>query len=179
MVTHKRIVFILIFCIVIAVFVMCFLYEPYTSSKEIIHEFNKNYDSIVKITTYMQNAPYSSIDIQGVDYIYAEDGKMGMWYVNNKGSEGDEYIGEMPIDNEDIVKELTEMFRKHKYQVIDKDGNTIYIQMWSNLDAGSGIAYTVDGVKPQIQFLTKLEKLDKENWYYYEADFNKWKQENE
>ena len=44
---------------------------------------------------------------------------------------------------------------------------------------GAGIVYTIDGIKPSLQFLTKLEKLDRNNWYYYEADFNEWKRLNE
>ena len=50
--------------------------------------------------------------------------------------------------------------------------------MWSNLDSGHGIAYTIDESEPKLQFLTKAEKLNEDNWYYYEEDYNKWKLRN-
>ena len=60
-----------------------------------------------------------------------------------------------------------------------RDRNTIYFQRWSNLDNGRGVAYSIDGSTPTLQFLTKLEPLSESNWYYYEEDYNEWKRRNE
>lgn len=106
--------------------------------------------------------------------IIYDEGDYGTWYVKN-----DNVNGVMNIENNDIVDTLSELFNKRKYQVIAKDGNTISFQLWANLDAGSGIAYSIDGSEPTLQFLTKSEKMDKENWYYYEENFNEWKRLNE
>ena len=43
---------------------------------------------------------------------------------------------------------------------------------------GAGIVYSIDGAEPSMQILTKLEALDKDNWYYYESDFNEWRRLN-
>lgn len=71
------------------------------------------------------------------------------------------------------------MFKEKRYQVINKHGNAISFQLNSTLDMGAGIVYSIDGAEPSMQILTKLEALDKDNWYYYESDFNEWRRLNE
>ena len=74
---------------------------------------------------------------------------------------------------------LNKIFTERKYEVVRKNDKTILFQLWANLDVGKGVVYVSSGEEPSIEFLTKYEKLDKENWFYYESDFNKWKLENE
>lgn len=60
---------------------------------------------------------------------------------------------------------------------IYKDGDTIEFLMWTKFtDFGAGLVYYTgsDGT-PNIQFLTKLEPLPMEDWYYYEEDYNEWR----
>lgn len=78
------------------------------------------------------------------------------------------------IENMEVSQAIDTLKRKG-YSVIGKKANTIYFQIWSNLDAGRGIAYSLDGEQITLQFLTKSEPLSEENWYYYEEDFNEWK----
>lgn len=43
---------------------------------------------------------------------------------------------------------------------------------------GVGVAFSLDGSVPDesaITFLTKIEPLEDEGWYYYESDYNEWK----
>ena len=82
------------------------------------------------------------------------------------------------IDNK-IVIESIDYLKKHGYSVIDKENNAICFQRWSNLDCGRGIAYSINGSEPILQFLTKIEQLSDPNWYYYETDFNEWRRRNE
>ena len=94
-------------------------------------------------------------------------------------------MGEIHISGEnmqiedDEVSESFEKLKKRGYRVISKDGNTINFLRWSNLDNGRGVAFSIDGSEPKLQFLTKLEPLSEPNWYYYEEDFNEWKRRNE
>lgn len=63
---------------------------------------------------------------------------------------------------------------------INKNGDTIEFLMWTKFtDFGAGLVYYTgsDGT-PNIQFLTKLEQLPREGWYYYEEDYNDWRSKN-
>ncbi len=164
---------ILIVCGIIIFMCLRSLFGTYYSQKKIEQELHKNYETLLEITSYIENTGFENVNIQAADYIY-DDGDYGTWYVENGDVEGIENI-----ENQYFIDTISELFNKRKYQVIAKNGNTIYFQLWANLDAGSGIAYSIDGSKPTLQFLTKLEKIDKENWYYYEENFNDWKRLNE
>lgn len=82
------------------------------------------------------------------------------------------------IENSEVIQAIKNL-KENGCTVIGKENNTIYFQMWSNLDSGNGFAYTIDGTKPTLQFLTKTKKMNEDNWYYYEEDFNEWKLKNE
>ena len=60
---------------------------------------------------------------------------------------------------------------------IYKNGDTIEFLMWTKFtDFGAGIVYYTGATgTPDIQFLTKLEPLSYEGWYYYEEDYNEWR----
>lgn len=169
----KIIIVLLIVCGIIIFMWLRSLFGPYSSQKKIEREFYKNYETILEITSYIENTGFENVNIQATDYIY-DDGDYGTWYVKNGDVEGVENI-----ENQYFVEMISELFNKRKYQVIAKNENTIYFQLSANIDAGSGVAYSIDGSEPTLQFLTKSEKMDKENWYYYEENFNEWKRLNE
>ena len=172
----KKLVFvILVFIVIIVIFLTIKLSkENYSTDKKIKKEFYDNYDIISCITETLEEIPYSNINIQNVDYIY-NDGNFGTWYVcdDEIGIEG---IKKIP--NVKLIEMLNKIFTERKYQLVSKNDKTISFQLWSNLDDGRGIAYTPDGNPPTLQFLTKFEKLKKENWYYYEENFNEWRLNN-
>lgn len=145
--------------------------SPYISEPDIKKEFYDNFETISDVTEYIKNSPYSNVNITDVDYIY-EEGEYGTWYVSDEVSGNG---GKQKIEDNEIVNTLNALFRDDKYQVITKSGGTISFQLWSNFDMTKGFAYVADGGTPYQEFLTKYEKLDKENWYYYETDFNEWK----
>lgn len=173
----KKFIFIILAFVVIIILFLIFKLSQtnYSTDKKIKKEFDDNYDTILRITKTLEETSYSKINIQNVDYVY-DDGNFGTWYVRNdeNGSEGVQ-----KIQDSNLVVMLNEIFKERKYQVVSKNGDTISFQLWSNLDVGKGIAYVTGGEKPSIDFLTKCEKLGVENWFYYEADFNEWKKNNE
>ena len=87
-------------------------------------------------------------------------------------SVGGEHVN---IENDEVIQALDKL----NCDVIGKMNNTIYFQMWSSLDEGRGIAYSMDDSEPKLQFLTSIEKLKVENWYYYEEDYSEWRLKNE
>lgn len=169
----KKFIFvILVFIVIIVLFLTIKLSKGnYSTDKKIKKEFYDNYDTISCITEALEETSYSRINIQNVDYIY-DDGNFGTWYVRDDeiGTEGIEKIPDV-----ELVEMLNKIFTERKYQVVSKKDKTISFQLWSNLDVGKGVVYVSCGETPSIQFLTKYEKLDKENWFYYEADFNEWR----
>lgn len=174
----KIIIVILGVCGIIIFMWLRSLFGPYSSQQKIEKEFYKNYETILEITSYIEKAGYVNINIQGTDYIY-DDGNYGTWYVQSGNANDTVNDGRKEIGDDKIIKELSHLFKDKKYQVINKNGNAISFQLSSNLDMGAGIVYAIDGIEPSLQFLTKLKKLDKNNWYYYEEDFNEWKRLNE
>lgn len=173
----KKLIFIILaFVVIIVFFLMVKLSKGnYSTDKKIKKEFYDNYGTISSITEMLEETSYSKINIQNVDYIY-DDGNFGTWYVRDDKIATE---GVQKIQDPDLVEMLNRIFKERKYQVVSKNSNTISFQLWSNLDAGKGVAYVTGGEAPSIEFLTKYEKLDIENWFYYEADFNEWKKLNE
>lgn len=174
----KIIIVILVICGIIIYMWLRSLFGPYSSQQKIEKEFYKSYETILEITSYIEKAGYVNINIQGTDYIY-DDGNYGTWYVQNGNANDTVNDGRKEIGDDRIIKELSHLFKDKKYQVINKHGNTISFQLSANLDMGAGIVYAIDGMQTSLQFLTKLEKLNVADWYYYEADFNEWKRMNE
>lgn len=105
-------------------------------------------------------------------------------YLSGFGNETIIYLSDMGIsmkvDGEDFpIEEIAVSSELEKlsdlgYKSITKAGNYIAYLRWADLDSGRGIVYSVDGNTPDLQFLTKIEPLSEENWYYYEEDFNEW-----
>ena len=79
------------------------------------------------------------------------------------------------IDNVEIIEAINTL-KKHGYDVIEKNEHTIFFQRWSNLDNSRGIAYSINSeLQPDLQFLTRLEPLSENGWYYYEEDYDEWR----
>ena len=151
---------------------------PYSSQQKIEKEFYKDYETILEITSYIEKSGFVNVDIPSNDYAY-DGGNYGTWYVQGDSANDTVNNGRKEIGDDKIIKELLHLFKDKKYQVINKKGNAISFQLSSNLDMGAGVVYAIDGMEPTLQFLTKLERLDKDNWYYYEKDFNEWKRRND
>ncbi|MEL4106277.1 hypothetical protein AAFA46_05470 [Oscillospiraceae bacterium WX1] len=129
---------------------------PTPLSKEATEkDFVKNQDSILLVTDYLIRLKDTSV------------------YITDTASKGYAVIEDAQVAN--AIKKLF----SNGYSAIFKSGNTIHFQRSTRFrDFGSGVAYSIDGSKPQLQFLTKLEPLSKLNWYYYEEDFNEYKKLN-
>ncbi|MBR5858617.1 MAG: hypothetical protein IKZ05_01715 [Clostridia bacterium] len=61
-------------------------------------------------------------------------------------------------------------------------GNGFHIVLWTSLaDFGAGIVYNESGselvARMQLDFPTKIEKLDADGYFYYEEDYNKYRVE--
>ncbi len=85
---------------------------------------------------------------------------------------------DVPITEEALnaVKRL-----RHKgYGTITRHGNTIsFVMQTAFTDGGKGVAYSIDGeYEPTLPYLTKPEPLEEDGWYYYEENYNEYRNRN-
>lgn len=130
----------------------------------------KTYDDIADI--YRKNQTELSVIVQ-----YIAENKFDDFYMSDLGSEKFSANGEkLTLTDENVLKSLRKLKVKH-CSVITKENNTMAFEFWSNLDSGSGIAYSMDGAEIYSQFLVSSKKLNDKGWYYYLDDVNRWKSE--
>ena len=145
-------------------FIEAFLPPPSAEKMERI--FNRDQDDLFTIKDYFVESEYSELRIDISSYTKHPD-------MINAGRE----IGDVEIEDAEVLDAIKRLFEQHGYESISKDGNTIEFHEWSALlDNSRGIAYSINGIdEPDITFGTKLEPLDEEGWYYYEVDYNEWR----
>ena len=137
-------------------------------SREIaLSRMNQDWGEISLVTDFLINAEQDMINLnQG----YGD--KKDELETNDK-----DFL--MSAGNEEVYNAAKCLILNRGYSVINKYYGTIVFVMWTRFfDVGKGIAYSVDGSKPDISYLTKLEALDRPGWYYYESDFNEWRLQN-
>ena len=85
--------------------------------------------------------------------------------------------------NTEIIKDdaaknaINKLISQGTLKQVYKYGDTIVYILWeSSFDEGCGIAYSA--TTPKIAFMTELESLTEENWYYYVDDYNTWRLNN-
>ena len=121
-------------------------------------DFNKNYSDIMIVTNYLLGSEYSCIN---------------MWNTSESGTmfTGLE-TGRVKIDDSQVVASISTLF-KRGYSVIGKTDGAIYFQRSTRgTDFGSGVVYSPDGNTFGIEYLTRIEALSIDKWYYYESDYN-------
>ena len=124
--------------------------------------FNKDKADIVLVTDYFIESGYSEISINKLNY------KKGFMFTSaNRMAE---------IEDEAVAKVIERLYKKRGYKVIGRYGNTIFFEKWAFLERDRGIAYSINGEdKPVLEFLVKLEPLSEDGWYYYEADYEEYR----
>jgi hypothetical protein len=160
----------LIFLAVLAVIIITgliffrILFPQPLSKEDTEKDFVKNMNSIMAVTNYLINAKYNDVYIPDIE-------DSGVVFASG--------YGDISIEDSQVVKAIKILLKRKGYSVISKKGNTIHFQRSTVFrNFGSGIAYSIDGSEPILQYLTKLEPLSEPNWYYYEEDFNEWDRQN-
>ena len=174
---HKKVVKVLgiVVLSIVAVGVVGFtlLFPPPISMAKMERIFQKDHALLVSVAEYFQNSEYSSILINHEQ----KSGFMTVFY-----SSSDQLVKVVPIDDPEIVKNVDALLKRDlgyieigKYDIVNRNGNTVRFQRWAVFDNSRGIVYTIDGTAPEIQFLTYYAPLSEEHWYYYETDFNEYR----
>ncbi|MCL2284976.1 MAG: hypothetical protein FWC32_01265 [Firmicutes bacterium] len=146
--------------------VFIFMYRmgtPWQGIRRTETDFLRNKERIIIVRDYLIISDYESITI-------CPTREPGTMFV------GLEH-GHLQISNPEVVEAVASLFN-NGYQVIRKSANAVILQRWSGFDAGRGVVYSIDGQTPgesALSFLTRIEPLSIEGWYYYEDDFNEWR----
>lgn len=127
------------------------------SEQRMEKEFIQHKELLIDIASYFVKQKYDSIYI-------TTNSKKGEMFVSNNEEMGKT----IKITDNEIVEKITDLFEKYHYNVLIRDHNGIYFQRYSNRDYGRGVVYSTDGETLQNEFLTIVEPLTCENWYFYE-----------
>jgi len=143
--------------IIILAFVLYYFLNLRINNRYMENVLEDNFEELTAVNTYLLELKGNSNDsalIRKEDIeVYLEKNKIG----------------------NDIIKDKFDFIFNNGFQLAEIKNNYIMYQRWSNLDVGRGLVYSIDGKAPNEDYITKLEKTRKKNWYYYEEDYNKWR----
>ena len=152
-------------CIIaLCILAVFFMYLLINGNKiKTLHSFSKNYDTLQSISSFLAELEYSDI------YIYRNDADLRVSF-------GSEHADTSLLDSEKWNSILNFM-KNERYSVIIKDDGHIEFQRWATLDKGGGVVHCFEGRLPDSIFdLTELSLLSRTGWYYYESDYNRWRE---
>jgi len=134
---------------------------PHVPKERILYEYKKNklLFSDIAITLSRYNK-YIAVD---------SDSREGNNYIIWRESDKENTLGsESKISDELLNSNLSTLFVKLKYKGIDKTENGIYFLRQTDIGFEQGIAFSLDGNKPNWPLINVLEPIEG-NWYYYES----------
>lgn len=128
---------------------------------DVNHTFEEDYAELAEVSEYL-------LSLED-DLIVIRSGYLPMTV---------DFDDEVPIDNWKIKNTIRHLFFKG-YSYISKSGGTIKFERWEksfSYEFRAGFAFnSYGGEGLGIQFLMKQEELSRENWYYFEEDYNEWR----
>ena len=104
------------------------------------------------------------------DYCFIESKKNNKKYIINA------YNTKKEVTNQRAVASLDKIFNELNFKYVTKYNNTTCFVKWEWGERRLGIAYVINDIEtPIIDFLIELQPLSEQGWYYFEADYNKWR----
>ena len=125
---------------------------------------------LTSVAGYFQESGYYGIYIPASDYIYntKDTGYMFANIIPDKVGEN------VPIEDQRVLRDINILFKAKGYWTIEKDGNTIAFFISTAREHDRGIAYTIDGSPPVLDFVVDYKLLSSDgHWYYYEEDWTR------
>ena len=82
------------------------------------------------------------------------------------------------VENEVVRDAIEKLFSRRGYDEIYKGEHTVIFRKWHRgPDWWGGIAYKINKENQlEIGYVTEFAPLSDDGWYYYESDFNKWRE---
>lgn len=127
------------------------IYMPSPNKEQMERNFERNKSLLTTIVNYMENVEYDTIIVN-------------------------DFNANIPIENWKTSTAIHILLWRKYYNSISKHNGTVIFQKWKGIqDINQGIAYSIDGKEPMVEFLTLLEPLSEPGWYYYKADYEEWR----
>jgi len=139
------------------------LIGPAPSHSRIERDFQRDREQLIIVRDFLIESEIGDIHINSdsaVDWLFSEMEQ-----------------GRISTEHETAL-EIIHQFSQRRSGVISRRDNVIIFQRWSSLDAGRGIAYSIDGSVPDnstITFLVQIEPLSEEGWFFYIDDFSEYR----
>ena len=141
-------------------FVIYLMLQPRAITKDAMEqEFVENREMILEVVEFFEEQEWETITIWKTHY----EGDMFVYGVPGKSS----YV---PIENQHIAEVITLLFEEYNFTIISKEVDEVYFQRWADLDTGRGVVYSPNGEPTEDEFITILEPLQEEGWYFYEDE---------
>ena len=140
--------------------------NPRIDKRQMERIFAADYDLLKIVTSYLVASEYPSISL----FPEIDNGLMSVF--------SDELGAQRISINDEAVVRAIEALRERGYGLIIKRNNTVQFSRWTMRDRGRGIVHSIDEAIPDysaFSFLTNLEPLSVNGWYYYEEDFREWR----
>lgn len=98
-------------------------------------------------------------------------------YIMDASGEITADLEKITLTDETVLEAISALISDGNYYSISKSGNTIhFVQWWGIKDINCGVAYSINHTDPpEVQFCTTLTPLIEPGWYYYVADYEKWR----
>jgi len=141
------------------------MYRDNRMPRQGIHEMQKDFEENKELILIIR------------DY-FAASRHARLSYPSRSGESGMLWSGTMSrniaISDENMEHAIYRLFSSGYRQVVKEDSFISFIR-WGNTGAGVGVVYSIGGAIPcstAIQFLTELEPLTEDGWFYFEVHYN-------
>lgn len=155
---HKILLSILVILMIIVCLIILLtqILTP-TSDRKLINLFNKHEELLSLVVIKLEKTEYENINITKSEF---EDNM----YVQDDAN----YVGKIIKINDSILLKNIQKLFKSNFEIIRKDKDIIYFQVYSNRDIGKGIMYCHREKTPnKIEGIIELTPIN-DNWYIYE-----------
>ena len=150
--------------------ILFFMWSPmFMPSKEMLEKnFLQNRAELWVVVNYLDNQNSTFIyftNTHDSKTTFTKDYKIGTIETN--------------IEEQVVIDAIDYIMDNGKFSVISGNSDEfITFQKWATRDKDCGIVYSYYGKEPEIEFLTRLEPLCEDGWYYYISDFDKYRRRN-
>ncbi len=154
----KNIVYIALFFVITSLILHgCTSINTPPSADSVKKTFLANKEDIIIVINYMVESGYTNIHIKDASGIMWAD------------------FADVKIADASVIAALDNLCET--YKMISKDGMTIELLQWTGVrDIGCGLCYSLfPSNLPEVQHATEMVKITESGWYYYVADYEKWR----
>ena len=79
---------------------------------------------------------------------------------------------------DDSLLNALQGLKEKGYKYISMNDNSVEFNLWSGIrDISCGIVFAAQGTKISVSHVTEIKNIEQSGWYYYIADYNKWRTE--